>query len=149
TEGTLSADALTFTPANALTPQTVTVAGADDTLVDGSVGYTVATDATVSADPAFNGLDVADVAVVNLDNDVAGVAVTSDPQLETPEAGGPAPFTVALPATPTADVSPPLSSSDPTEGAVSPATLTFTPADALVPQTVTVTGAEDTLVDGR
>jgi hypothetical protein len=41
-----------------------------------------------------------------------------------------------------------LSSSDTTEGTVGPASLTFTTANWQTPQTVTVTGADDALVDG-
>ena len=41
-----------------------------------------------------------------------------------------------------------LSSSDTTEGTVSPASLTFTTANWNVAQTVTVTGVDDALVDG-
>ena len=42
-----------------------------------------------------------------------------------------------------------LSSSDTTEGTVSPASLTFTTANWNVPQTVTVTGVNDRLDDGN
>ena len=42
-----------------------------------------------------------------------------------------------------------LSSSDTTEGTVSPASLTFTTANWNVAQTVTVTGVDDALVDGN
>ena len=41
-----------------------------------------------------------------------------------------------------------LSSSDPTEGTVAPASLTFTTVNWNVPQTVTVTGVDDVLDDG-
>ena len=44
---------------------------------------------------------------------------------------------------PTANVTLNLSSSNTSEGTVSPASLTFTPADWNVPQTVTVTGVND------
>ena len=68
--------------------------------------------------------------------------------LTTTEAGGTATFTVVLTAQPTADVTIGLSSSDTTEGTVSPASLTFTGANWNTPQTVTVTGVDDLLADG-
>ena len=68
--------------------------------------------------------------------------------LTTTEAGGTATFTVVLTAQPTADVTIALSSSDTTEGTVSPASLTFTGANWNTPQTVTVTGVDDLLADG-
>ena len=68
--------------------------------------------------------------------------------LMTTEAGGTATFTVVLNTQPTADVTIALSSSDTTEGTVSPASLTFTTANWNVAQTVTVTGVNDAVVDG-
>ena len=68
--------------------------------------------------------------------------------LTTTEAGGTATFTVVLNTQPTADVTIALSSSDPTEGTVSPASLTFTTANWNCAQTVTVTGVNDTVDDG-
>ena len=68
--------------------------------------------------------------------------------LTTTEAGGTATFTVVLNTQPTADVTIALSSSDTTEGTVSPASLIFTTANWNVAQTVTVTGVDDALVDG-
>ena len=68
--------------------------------------------------------------------------------LTTTEAGGTATFTVVLNTQPTADVTIALSSSDTTEGTVSPASLTFTTANWNVAQTVTVTGVDDAVDDG-
>jgi len=67
----------------------------------------------------------------------------------TTESGGQATFSVNLDSQPTADVSIGLSSSDTSEGTVSPASLTFTNANWNTPQTVTVTGADDPDVDGN
>ena len=50
---------------------------------------------------------------------------------------------------PTANVTIGLSSSDTTEGTVSPASLTFTSANWNVLQTVTVTGVNDSIIDGN
>jgi hypothetical protein len=147
-EGTVSPTSLTFTPADATTPQTVTVTGVDDTAADGDVAYTVVTAAAVSADGVYDGLDAPDVAVTNADDDAAAVLVGPTSGLVTTESGGSASFTVVLGSVPTADVTVGLSSSNPGEGTVSPSSLTFTPADALVPRTVTVTGVDDALVDG-
>src|SRR5690349_17310450 len=68
--------------------------------------------------------------------------------LVTTESGGTATFTVVLGSAPTADVTIPVATSDPTEGAVSVATLTFTAADWDIPQTITVTGVDDAVQDG-
>jgi len=68
-EGTVAPASVTFTPDNWNVAQRVTVTGADDDLVDGTVAYAVVTEPAVSTDGRYNGLDAADVAVSNLDND--------------------------------------------------------------------------------
>jgi len=147
-EGTVAPTSLTFTPANATTPQTVTITGVDDAIDDGDVGYTITTSGAVSSDPGYSGLNPSDVSVTNSDDEVPAVTITPTSGLATSEAGGTATFTVALATTPTANVTIGLSSSDTSEGTVSPATLTFTPANASTPQTVTITGVDDALEDG-
>ena len=67
-EGTVSPVSITFGSSNWNTPQTVTVTGVDDGIADGDVSYTIVTSSAVSTDPDYNGLDPADVAVTNLDN---------------------------------------------------------------------------------
>ena len=65
--------------------------------------------------------------MTNTDNDAAGITVTpTTTRLTTTEAGGTATFTVVLNTQPTADVTIALSSSNPTEGTVVPASLVFT-----------------------
>jgi hypothetical protein len=117
--------------------------------VDGSVAYTIVTAPAVSSDSSYSGRDAADVSVTNSDDDLANIVVSPTSGLVTTEAGGTATFTLVLTSVPTSDVTIGLSSSDLTEGTVSPAALTFTPGDALVPQTVTVTGVDDLIADGN
>jgi len=149
TEGTVSPASLTFTSANWNSTQTVTITGVDDFVVDGNVPYTIITAPASSTDLTYNTMNASDVSVTNNDNDVAGITVTPTSGLTTTEAGGQATFTVNLNSQPTADVTIGLSSSDTTEGTVSPASLTFTSANWNSTQTVTVTGVDDFLVDGN
>ena len=81
------------------------------------------------------------------DNDGSRVTVSAISGTTT-EAGGTATFTVVLGAQPTAAVTIAITSSDVTEGTVSPAALTFTAANWNTPQTVTVKGVDDSLRDG-
>ena len=64
------------------------------------------------------------------------------------EAGSTSTFTVRLRKAPSANVTVAVSSGDSSEGSVSPSTLTFTTMNWSTPQTVTVTGASDSLSDG-
>jgi hypothetical protein len=148
-EGWVSPSTLTFTPADARTPRTVTVTGVDDTVDDDNAAYSIITSAAASGDPLYHGVDPADVAVTNVDNDTAGISVFPTTGLTTTEAGGQATFTVVLASTPLTDVTIAVSVSDATEGSVSPALLTFTPATAFTAQTVTVTGVNDDVDDGN
>src|SRR6185503_6869296 len=148
TEGTPSAASLTFTPANWSAAQTVTVTGADDAAHDGDVAYGIVLGLPSSADTLYDAIDPADVAVTNLDNDAAGIIITPVAGLATTEAGGTANFTITLASQPTADVNIPVNSSDPSEGTASVASLTFTPVNWNVSQTITVTGVDDAIQDG-
>ena len=69
TEGSLGTPTLTFTPDNWDVAQTVTVTGIDDDLEDGDVPYTIVTAAAVSSDSDYSGLDAANVALTNIDDD--------------------------------------------------------------------------------
>lgn len=79
----------------------------------------------------------------------AGITVTPTSGLTTTEAGGTATFNVVLDKAPTANVTIALSSSDSSEGTLSTSSLTFTTANWSTPQTVTVTGVDDSFIDGN
>ena len=67
----------------------------------------------------------------------------------TTEAGATANFSVVLNTAPTSSVTVPLTVSNPREGGLSITTLVFTPFNWNTPQTVAVTGVDDTLADGN
>src|SRR5262245_31655305 len=69
--------------------------------------------------------------------------------LITTEQGAKTTFTIVLVRQPTDNVAVALSSSNPAEGTVSPGSVTFTPDNYDAPQTVTITGVDDDLVDGN
>lgn len=147
-EGTASPASLTFTPANFDAPRTVTVTGADDAVADGDQPYQIITAPATSTDLVYNGLNPADVDVINIDNDSAGITLNDTVNLGTSEAGGFDTFTVVLNSMPTNTVTINLVSTDEGEVTVSPSQVVFTPANFDAPQTVTVTGANDNVQDG-
>ncbi|MFV2065758.1 MAG: Calx-beta domain-containing protein, partial [Pirellulales bacterium] len=77
-----------------------------------------------------------------------GIRVTPTSGLTTTEAQGTATFTLVLSTQPTEDVTIGLSSSDTGEGTVAPTSVTFTTANWDSLRTVTVTGVNDSIVDG-
>lgn len=68
-EGLVSPSEVTLNKGNWNKPQTVTVTGVDDAVIDGPIPYTIFTGPATSSDPAYNNLDPLDVQVTNLDND--------------------------------------------------------------------------------
>jgi hypothetical protein len=147
TEGTASTTLLTFTAANWNVAQTVTITGVNDDVDDGDQVYDIVLGAATSGDVNYNGLDPNDVGLTNINDDTAGILVSPTSGLTTDETGSQATFNVVLTSEPTANVTIGVSTSDATEGAASTSLLTFTAANWDVPQTVTVTGANDDLDD--
>jgi hypothetical protein len=66
-EGTVPA--VVVLPAGSTAAQVVTVTGVDDESPDGNVTYTILTAAATSEDNAYDGIDPADVEVMNVDNE--------------------------------------------------------------------------------
>jgi large repetitive protein len=148
-EGTVGPASLSFTPGNWNAPQTVTVTGVNDDAADGNQAYSIVTGAAVSDDAGYKALDPFDVPVTNNDNDTPAILVAAAANLKTTEGLGTATFTVRLQTKPSANVTVAVSSSDTTEGTVSPAQLVFTTANWSGLQTVTVTGVNDDDADGN
>lgn len=147
TEGKVDQAILTFTNLSWDQYQTVNVTGVHDNLADGDIAYSIQLGTTSSTDDNYNGLDPVDLAVSNLDMRVGSLDITAISG-NTDEYGLQFTFQVCLNVQPTADVEIPVLSSNPAEGTVNPASLTFTPGNWGEYQPVTVTGVEDNLVDG-
>lgn len=148
-EGSVSATSLTFDASNWNEQQEVTVYGLDDDLNDGDVSFSVilSADTTTADTSGYLNLNPADVAVMTLDDDQAGV-ITSAPSVVTMENGAVTSFSVQLLSEPTASVTIPISIVATDEATVAPASLVFTSSNWNVPQTATVTPVDDFLVDG-
>ena len=148
-EASVSPASLTFTPATWDSAQTVTVTGVDDDLIDGTqtTTLTVSVD-DANSDDAFDAVADQTVSVTTTDDDSAGFTVVESGSTSVDETGTTDTFTVVLDAQPTSDVVLTVASGDTGEATVSPGSLTFTTANWNTPQTVTVTGVDDLLVDG-
>ncbi len=107
-------------------------------------GYTVSLGTGIASVPGQNLLSEYQFSFTTSPFNVV-VDYTSENTTEASEAYT---FTVYLSSEPADDVSLSLGSSDTTEGMVSPSTLTFTSSNWSTPQTVTLTGVDDTEYDG-
>ncbi|MEG5241828.1 FG-GAP-like repeat-containing protein [Microcoleus sp. A6-D4] len=129
------------------TSKTITLDVLGDAIIEPDETITVTLSNPVAPGPTPTITTAAATTTIGND-DTAGVTVNPVSGLVTTEAGGTATFTVKLNTTPSANVAIGLSSDNPAEGTVSSNSLTFTPANWNAPQTVTVTGVDDSLADG-
>ena len=149
-ETSISPTTVTFSNSNWDSAQTVTVTGSDDDIIDGSQTSTI----TISvvdeiSDNAYGSVADQTLSVTTADDDVAGFTITETlGATEVDETGTTDNISVVLNAEPSSDVVISVTSSDTGEVTASPATLTFTAADWDIAKTVTLTGANDDLVDG-
>ena len=117
---------LTFTAANWDTPQTITVTGVDDSIIDGTITSTILSPLTTPTQTT--GLMAADqtVSVDTTDDDVAGFTIEeTEGATEVDESGSTDTFTVVLDAEPTSDVVLTITSDDTGEATLN-SPLTFT-----------------------
>ncbi|MEZ6123764.1 MAG: Calx-beta domain-containing protein [Planctomycetaceae bacterium] len=147
---TVDRSTMVFTHANWNLPQTVTVTGIDDAVVNGNLpaAVTLRVDDAAS-DDAFDKLKDQRVQVAVLDDDRPGFALTeSNGGSEVSEFGVTDSFVVVLSSPPLTDVVLVVESSDLSEVRASPSTIRFTPANWRIGQLVTLTGVDDLLADG-
>ncbi|MFC3194094.1 Ig-like domain-containing protein, partial [Marinicella sediminis] len=97
----------------------------------------------VASDDAGNQSNSDSITLIINASATYGLVINAPAELVTTEMGGSDSFTVVLPLSPTDDVTVDFSSSDLTEGTVSPSSVTFTAADWDQPVTITVTGVDD------
>lgn len=139
-EFTVNTDTLIFNKSNYSSPQTVHVTATDDHLIDGqttgTIRHTASGGGYVTSDPQ-------NVSVTINDDDQAGVVITeSDGSTAVFEAGDPDLYTVRLTARPAANVTITLDY-DKRQIDATPSSLTFTPSNWNVDQTVAVAGLDD------
>jgi hypothetical protein len=143
---------LVFTAENWSVPQTVTVTAVDDPFSEGTHLSTVMHQAA-SADPIYNGIMVRSLTATVLDNDSKGISVVeSEGATDVDEAGTVIDtYQIILNTAPTANVDiqvAPDGKLDVGKGRGVPITLNFNPSNWNIPQTVTVTGILDNLIQG-
>lgn len=151
-EWSLDRDVVVFDPADWEQPREVVVTGVDDDELDGDIEATLVLSPATSADPAYDGIDPADIALRNRDNDSdtpVDAALVVDPRdLQVSEAGDTGEVRIALSRAPTGPVTLALQSDDTGEVLAEPAQLVFTPANGTTPQSVLLRGVDDDEADG-
>ncbi len=143
---------LVFTPSNALTPKTVVAIATDDLVAESSHSGLITLSVT-SADSNYSGLSIPNINADITDNDLAGVSIVqTGGSTDVTEGGNSDTYTVVLDSVPTANVTvtvDPDGQASIGSGTGNPVTLTFTPSNALTPQTVTVAANDDSVIEGQ
>lgn len=140
---------ITFTSSNWNVPQQVTVTGVDDVFIDGPKNCLISSTASTSVDAVYAGKTMPVVTVINADNDTAGFTIIPITTAVTTEGGGQAQFSLVMNTRPFGNVTiTGITTSDATEGTISPANITFTTNDWNTPQILTITGVDDFMSDG-
>lgn len=132
---------LQFTPSNWNIPQTVLVSGVDDLIIDGDQLTQITAAVASNSAPSFLSEAPQIVNVINRDNDVANIILSSIDQL-TGEDGETGSFSVSLSVPPTHPVQINWASSNTNEGTVTP-TISFSSTNWNQPQLITVSGVDD------
>ncbi|MGB7327653.1 MAG: DUF1559 domain-containing protein, partial [Rubripirellula sp.] len=148
-EVSFSSNAVTFTPADWNVPQTLTLTGVDDLMVDGDVSSNLTVSVTAASDAAFLPLESEQLDVVTTNDDVAQVVIVPPSTVTVDESGTEQLFEVSLSAAPLTDVWVSVYSTDFTELSTSRDSIQFTPSNWSTPVPVVASGVNDTLVDGN
>ncbi|MGZ0166586.1 MAG: hypothetical protein ACKVII_21895, partial [Planctomycetales bacterium] len=141
---------LTFTAANWNAPQTVTVTGVDDLVVNLSqtTNISLSINDAVS-DDVFDAFPEQTVTATTTDDETAGFSIAETAgSTAVSESGLIDAFSIVLIDRPLGDVVITIASGDTGEVTVNKSTLTFTPSNWNSPQTVVAAGVEDAIVDG-
>lgn len=156
---TVSPATLTFSSTNGTTDQVVTVTAVDDAAPEASPHPAILKFDLASADPRYNNPDQLPMVIPVSDNDSPGIII-GETDLNTsitlpyggstrPSEGGTDTFLVRLTQAPVSNVIISVTSSNTGDLTVSPASLTFTPANWNTNQTVTVTAVNDQIIETR
>lgn len=150
-ELSLAVSSIVIPAANWNQPQLnqVVITGVDDSIIDGRRTVLFVTGDPTSSDGPYNGLtaaNIADVSLYNQDNDNAGLQVNLPGDVS--ENAATTSFTVALQTSIAATTTILIRVNDNTELFVTSSQLVFTQDNWNVPQTVTVIGVDDNLIDG-
>ncbi len=145
----LMATSTVLKPENATTGFAFYGSAIDDGELDGNQSVTITFTAT-SSDASWNGIQATAEAICIDDGTLPAtdyiINRTGNPI--TSESGDSYQISIALSSVPSSDVSIQIVSSDESEGKVSPSTITFTASNYSVPQTITITGQDDSELDG-
>ena len=144
----LSSSMLYFTDSNWNIPQTVNVTGIISTNSFVDQPYTITVGPTSSSEANLNGFS-STISLTHMDSDTSHFDITPTSGLVTTKAGGSGIIHFRLTSQPSANLQISVSSSNATQGTVTPSLLVFTTSNWNIYKTVTVTGVNNNLIEGN
>ena len=147
-EVSISVSSLTFTPSNWNISQVVTLYAVDDNLIDGAQTTSIDIQVNSASPPVFTALASQTRTIQTLDDDNAGINVSSIQGDLTEGDSTSASFEVSLQTIPSGMVTLTLSLSEATEALLGVSSLTFTASNWNVSQTVLLSSVDDSVLDG-
>lgn len=146
-EAVVTPETLIFTPSNWKSRQDVHIRGVDDRIDDGDQPFSLLIRSHSDKDFRFNSLPPESMALVNVDNDRAGIFIDQLAN-ETSEEGKTVAFRLRLTSKPPAAVVVPITSDNREEGIPLQSRAVFTPENWNIGQTILVKGIDDPADDG-
>jgi len=144
---TVATSPMVFTPADFADSQSLTVTAVDDAVVEGAHMASI-TCTVESGDADYDGLPTGPFTANITDNDTAGITDTeTGGSTDVTEGGATDTIDFVLDTEPTSDVTLTCTSSDPTV-TIATSPMVFAPADYNTTQSLTVTAADDSVVEG-
>ncbi|MDA3961456.1 MAG: hypothetical protein PF961_11750, partial [Planctomycetota bacterium] len=128
----------------------ITLYGIDDFLDDGDQNFTIKTLSATSSDPKYSGADPADIAVTTKDDDERGIVLDPASGFQVAE-GSTSTYAVSLASQPSAGATVIVSltiASGTDEISSDTSSIDFDDSNWNIPVTVTITGTDDTTIDG-
>ena len=148
-EGIVMPSSVTFTTSNWNVPQTFTVTGQDDDLIDGDIAYHILLGPTQSSDPTYNAITLPSINVINRDNEHhnATDGIVFSPENLTVYEGGSVQLTTVLDSAPSAPVTLTFTPSDKSRLTIEPSSITMNPSQYSKPKTITISAKRNGLPD--
>lgn len=145
----LSRSSLQFNSDNWDQVQFINISTSENQIATGNRSFQLTINSVISSDTSYQGLTIPPLQGTTIDNDVAGITLSSANNIIVSESGTNHLFQIQLNSQPTHSVTIQLNSSNTSEGTVSSSSVTFSSSDWNVPKNITVTGVNDSIQDGN
>jgi gliding motility-associated-like protein len=148
TEGNILNKKIVFTAKNWNRPQQVRLKGVDDSDIDGTINFKIVNDPSTSEDKKYKVLENITVSADNLDNDESGIVLDKTSIVVEEEGEKEGRVEISLSSRPTDNVVLTFENGNEDEGDLQTSSITFTPDNWNIKQSVVFKAKDDSVDDG-